>query len=433
MTLDYYGASVNCWIAFLNVFLTQAINQVPANRPSIWGDISSDQSLQWGHDQLISNIAAALKFHTSAIDMTSKAIRSSALNPKLHDAYKVRIEQVLFRAECLCLSFNLLVERVQIHFDLQRTRAEKQMNMRQEASLRLLAWITCIFLPLSTAASLLSMGNRAKDIGAVWWDWLGISFITGVGLLLGLTWTMKSYLLGRSFIFIKLRTIFLKAKKTTLRRHGINHLVHPGVRFLLRLGVYAFFVGAVVAFLIGMFVGLETGVRILWLSLAGALGLVLLPLLVWRLIGSSLWLIKRILGNSLRSWRDSLHRRLLPYGEVWDIIVGLSVMFGILAVASGVLGLVFIPVLLLSLVTGGIIFELIYRIGSLLMKATDLKKLFKRVRKIFEDEFREDEENVGGEGGRVEGSINVEQGVGPEEMVIPESLESDPTTLEHVL
>lgn len=297
-----------------------------------------------------------------AIEMTRKAVRLSA--SRLVDAQKDRVEQVLLSSEGQCLAANALMERIQEHFDVTLRISEDQIRKRQEAAVKLLTWIACIFLPLSTASSLLSMSSRAKDIGSVWWDWLSIVFIAGLMVLLGYTWAMKSFALRHSSFFFHWQRVFTDAKRDTLNNHERQHIVHPGVRFLFIFSICAFTLGAVTAFLIGMFVRVETGATALGWSVAGALGLMLAPLLIWRFVNLFLWFVQSIRS---RSWIWPIHlpdktelspRRLkIAESPKRRFITSTSIVLCLL-VASG---LMLFPVLLISLFTGSMIFEVLYR------------------------------------------------------------------------
>lgn len=199
---------------------------------------------------------------------------------------------------------NTLMERIQQQFDTTTRTFEEQIRERQEAAVKLLTWIACIFPPLSTASSLLSMNSRAKDVGSVWWDWLGIVVTAGFMVLLGYTWVMKSFALRRSTYSFSAHRKFTNAKRATLENHERETLIHTGVRSLVILSVCALTLGAVSAFLIGMFVRLETGAEVLGYSVAGAVGLTVAPLLIWRLFNLSLWIKQSIWG---RSWVWTYH------------------------------------------------------------------------------------------------------------------------------
>lgn len=210
----------------------------------------------------------------------------------------------------------------------------------------------------------------------MWWDWLSIVFIAGLVVLQGYTWTMKSYTLKQSHVFFIVRKIFNNALRETLKTHGRKHFVHPSVQFLFVLGILTFTLGTLTAFLIRMFVRLETGAEVLGLSAAGAVGLIMAPLLVWRLVNSCLWLARSIWSKSW-IWPIHLPAKLVPSSNTKMYITGIGVVLG--SLLSSVL-LVF-PLLLTSLVTGSMVFELIYRITMNFIKMVKRMRVKKKTRK----------------------------------------------------
>lgn len=321
-----------------------------------WGGLPPEPSPQWGYAYHVMNFHNTVKTLNCSIEMTARAIRLSASR---HDAQKDRVEQALLSSEGQCLIANNLMERIQRRFDTTKSISEDIIRKRQEAAVKLLTWIACIFLPLSTASSLLSMNSRAKDIGSVWWDWLGIVIIAGLMVMLGYTWSMKSFALTHSPIFFSVHKTFTEAKRDTLKNNEKKHLVHPGVRVLFMLGIFALTLGAVISFLIGMFVRLETGATVLGLSVAAALGLVLAPLLILRLTNLGKWLAQCIRSRSW-IWPNYFSGKNLPFSQKRGFVALVIIFFGFLPVLAA-FGLILFPVLFMSLFTGSMALELLYR------------------------------------------------------------------------
>lgn len=353
LALDYLHAQITCWTGFLNAFLKRI--DKPLAKDILWGNLPPEQSPKWAYANHVIGIHNIVKALTCAIEMTRRSIRLNV--SRLDDNQKDRIEQAFLRSEGQCLIANTLMERIQQRFDTTTEIFEEQIRKRQEAAVKLLTWIACIFLPLSTASSLLSMGSRAKDIGgAVWWDWLSIVVITGLIVLLGYAWAMKSFALRRSEHFFSAHRKFTNAKRATLENHERKTLIHTGVRFLVILSICALTLGAVAAFLIGMFMSLETGAEVLGYSVAGAVGLTVAPLLIWRLVNLCLWIAQSIWG---RSWVWPYHSpdEILPSPEGKKFVNSLCILFGVVLGST----LMLFPILFTSLFTGSMTFELLYR------------------------------------------------------------------------
>lgn len=148
LALDYYHAHVSCWIEFLKAFLGHI--EVPMFNAHRWGQVPADRSPKWGYVNQISWFRRGLKNRICAIEMAARAIRLSAsmvVSPPKND-----IERVLLSSEGECLRANLLMERIEDYFSSTRDIAESQRRQRQEAAVKLLTWIACIFLPLSTVS-----------------------------------------------------------------------------------------------------------------------------------------------------------------------------------------------------------------------------------------------------------------------------------------
>lgn len=295
-----------------------------------------------------------VKALTDIIEMTGRVIRLSSST--FDNAQKTRVEQALLAAEGQCLIAKTLMERIQGEVDVRRAIYGDLVKKRQQAAVKLLTWIACIFLPLSTASSILSMSSRAKDIGSVWWDWLSIVVITGLVVLLGYTWAMKSFVFTRSLQFSYLRMLVTESKKDTLKDHKRRHLVHPAVAILVFLSICAFTVGTVTALLMGMFMSLETGAKVLGLSVAGAVGLTVVPLFIWRIFNLYRWLARCIKS---KSWIWPVRLSEEPISEPTSLPEkrGSDTLGSFTTVA--LLCLVLPPILFASLFTGSLIFELL--------------------------------------------------------------------------
>lgn len=398
LVLDYFHAQLDCWIGFLKAFLRRIAT--PLSKDFLWGDLPPDKSPQWGYAYHMLNFRRAVKSLTCAIEMTRRAIRLST--SRLDDAQKVHVEQALLSSEGQCLIANTLIERIQEEFDTKMSIYEDQIKKRQEAAVKLLTWIACIFLPLSTASSLLSMSSRVKDIGSVWWDWLGIVVITGLMVVLGYTWAIKSFALRHSKFFFLLQKAFTDAKRETLKDHEKKHLVHPAVQFLFILSISGFALGAVTAFLIGMFVRLETGAAVLGLSFAGALGLLVVSLLIWRYANLCLWLAQCFRSKSW-IWPISLPDKSETPPEGSKTVKPLkkrsfgtsaSIILGVVLAS----GLMVFPVLFTSLFTGSTVFELLYKMilntrkAGKKMGADKNSKKVQGKKKMIEDMNKQDDD-----------------------------------------
>lgn len=158
---------------------------------------------------------------------------------------------------------------------------ESDWNQRQAFSAKRLTLVASIFLPLTLAASLLSMGSRARDLGELWYDWVGICITVGAATLVpyrvyrGIqrTWYDHRYAFTSFLNFLKgARTGF---SYTALWLHYFPMLVR-----LELLAILA-------SFLTGMFFDVGVGLRILGGSAATVAVILFLTLLLYfaRLLG----------------------------------------------------------------------------------------------------------------------------------------------------
>ena len=163
------------------------------------------------------------------------------------------------------------------------TQAEASTNQRQEASLKRLTLVASIFLPLTLACSLLSMTNRVNELGALWWDWLGIVIVIALVVTTGYRITSAWHEARRRLkdelylTFYEFRQLWLKSlSKARMKAPNRRYLIPLVTRWSFRISKYMFLLGVMASFLIGMFHGVSVGALSLGYSTAIAFGFGLL-------------------------------------------------------------------------------------------------------------------------------------------------------------
>jgi hypothetical protein len=203
----------------------------------------------------------------------------------------------------------------------------------QAASLKRLTLVASVFLPLTMACSLLSMNSRANEIGPIWWDWLGIVLIIGVVVIVGLRFSAYSLSAERDPVYQRFRRNFkqeLARAKDVVREKQLerppsmrqSHIVPLTPRLLLRASKYVLLFGALVSFLLGMFVqhnSVVVGARALGISVAVALALPVIGILLWRAL-RPLWNLVRSRYHSVspQHWDDPRSRSIDPKSTAAD-------------------------------------------------------------------------------------------------------------------
>jgi hypothetical protein len=134
------------------------------------------------------------------------------------------------------------------------------------------------------------MTNRVNELGALWWDWLGIvitiALVVTTGYRITTAWHEARRQLRNELYstFYQFRQLWLKSlskarKKAPYRKNLIPLVTQWG----FRISKYMFLLGVMVSFLIGMFHSVSVGALSLGYSTAIAFGFGLLIISIWRL------------------------------------------------------------------------------------------------------------------------------------------------------
>lgn len=170
----------------------------------------------------------------------------------------------------MCTSTSLLAERHSTRLDTYVKFAETHHAMRESTSVWILSILAAIFLPLSLATSILSMGTRFVKLGPLLYDFVGVVIILAtmviafVGVMVGgmlLHHNWKKYL--RPFIIsTRLGNAAQKMIKLTL-------MLSTGLNIIL------FWMVLLTSFLVGMIKDINLGWKILGYGTAGLVGIYL--------------------------------------------------------------------------------------------------------------------------------------------------------------
>jgi hypothetical protein len=281
ITLDLLDTVLSCWISFADQIL----------RRSVWSD-HFDASFPLAKTrQHVDDFSKAARDLGQAIEGCIEVLQvSTNFDSGKKVKFDLRVLEVRHRHK-IGQSFMSDVESIAAK---SVTQAEASTNQRQEASLKRLTLVASIFLPLTLACSLLSMTNRVNELGALWWDWLGIvitiALVVTTGYRITTAWhDARRQLRDRLYLtFYQFRQLWLKSlsnarKKGSKRTPYRRNLIPLVTQLSFRISKYMFLLGVMVSFFIGMFDGVSVGALSLGYSTAIAFGFGLLIISVWRL------------------------------------------------------------------------------------------------------------------------------------------------------
>lgn len=307
-TFDVLDATVDTTLAFLGVVREKAA----------WrhrGFLDSSQIVEKAPMpsdlERIADYARTVRDLTQAIDLNTASIRlysSSIDNEKL-----ISLENLILRSTMRCERLRHLLADVQDRVEAFTTQAEKITAQSEQATIKLLTFISAIFLPLTAACSLLSMSNRVTAIGAIWWDWLCIVAVISFVVVQGYRLTLGAHNLGREPLVRRLAQLYRKARKETLEAHDMKekHHVLPALpRNLYTVNKLILPLAIAAALLVGVFLNVSLGAQILAYSIAGAVGLMAGGVLLWRIrqFVLMLWACCVMAWVALKLFRDSRNR-----------------------------------------------------------------------------------------------------------------------------
>ena len=321
-------------------------------------------SPEWRH---VKGFARAIR---EIIMCSEAAIEAISLITTLTENDKTILRDVEFEKRLLHKDASNSMDDLEQSMERLLTRTEQAISQRQDLNIGRLTILSAIFLPLTTSCSLLSMSTRVNQLGALWWDWLGI--VVTIAIVTLTVWRTNDKWrrrLGRwRDVWERLpsRDLWARARETVLdhetlttghRRYG---LIPPATSVAFIISKYLLIIGATVSFLIGMFLEVSQGARALGYSVAIAFGSCLLIVGIWRCYGAMKWYRRRAAQKrkqgdpdmasaipSGKRFREKLRRRLArfqqqlrhaPIFTILTVIVDV-VLYPIVTVASALIWL----------------------------------------------------------------------------------------------
>jgi glycopeptide antibiotics resistance protein len=346
VTIELLDSLLDTWTSFL-----ESISYDPAY-------LSHDRlqsnarkvSHEWRH---VKDFARATK---EIIMCSEAAIESIGLITTLSENDKTILRDIEFEKRLLhkdtCNAMNALEQSV----ERLLTRTEQAVSQQQNLNIKRLTILSAIFLPLTTACSLLSMSTRVNELGALWWDWLGI--VVAIAIVIFTVWRANDKWCRWRNRWIDIwdqtpfHDLWARARNTVLHHeslttgHRIHGLIPLATSIAFVISKYLLIIGTIVSFLIGMFLEVSQGARALGYSVAIAFGSCLLIVGIWRLNGAMKWYRhraakKRKQGNHHMASAKPFWKRL---GEEFRRTVALFQRNLRQAPITTILGLIFYPI-----------------------------------------------------------------------------------------
>lgn len=281
--LDLLSASVSCWIDFLLVVRRKS------NRETRLVELDKIVPMIADRDHL-SDFSRATRDLSRAVEVTITAIK---LISKFSEDQQLEFDMLLLRQTAALEVLDDIKKDIDQNADHTISRYQNLTNQRQEASLKRLTLVASVFLPLSLACSMLSMTRQVNELGAIWWDWLGIVVI--ITLVVVSFYKVSTYwhdLWQREKFRWASEVVndqWKKAREAVLDEDAKNgkpkqsSLMPRAPKYAYRACKYLFFLATAGAFLVGMFVDVSKGAQTLGYSASGAAALFVLTVVLWRL------------------------------------------------------------------------------------------------------------------------------------------------------
>ena len=305
--LDLLRAVIECWTVFVWQLVHEA-NEVTdsidaqsrLHNVRVWQGLeSAPRDIRLATEYLVRSVernllpAGRRKLDSIVVEMDAR-IRS--IDNRIHDIVA-------------CLS------------DLSSTRTAVTQE-EQALSVKRLTLLAAVFLPLSLASSLLSMGTRAVNLGVLWYDYLGISVLL-VFLAYLAYQTLRAWDMGQTRWKRMLAKLWVGKLDAEAVRHKPKFKM---VRFAVAMVAmtfnqfglkptrgwrayvvchYALGLTVVASFAVGMFHNLTLGLMILGYAVAGWLGALIL--LTSIRVGIFVWKCFRLVFAEVKLWRKRRH------------------------------------------------------------------------------------------------------------------------------
>ncbi|KAH6976524.1 hypothetical protein BKA56DRAFT_674971 [Ilyonectria sp. MPI-CAGE-AT-0026] len=168
-------------------------------------------------------------------------------------------------------------------------------NMNQTRGVQQLTLLATIFLPMSLAAGVLSMQSRFRDLGSLLYDFFGVVILLGAIVLILL-------------LFMLLLAYAKEQESKRLRHKSYREEIRPFIQLGLVLTLLVYGGLVLSSFIVGMFIDVSLGARILGYGTAAAVGLLVLAFVLLAALILSFFLF---IGVNLEEVFDYI-ARLLP-------------------------------------------------------------------------------------------------------------------------
>jgi hypothetical protein len=197
---------------------------------------------------------------------------------RVDQAVQQPLSELLVEMQGLCSDLQFKVDQLSNDLQHHLKFLELRRGVQESSSLWTLSILASIFLPLSLASSLLSMGTRFTDLGILLYDFCAISvfLITLAGLLIGIA---RMALWSREKVADSHTTLWWK------------RILLFGVALVL----FTFWALVLSSFIIGLVQEPRLGGRILGFGTAGLVGVLIIVIVLHLGVRRS---IKWLLGSS---------------------------------------------------------------------------------------------------------------------------------------
>lgn len=279
-TFDILDAMLSSALVFLRV-----LREKVAWRPRSYMDASQVTEMASApiDQEYIAEFPRIFRHLTPAIELNIQSIR--LYSSSFSSEQSAHLENLILESTMRCNTLRSLMADIQDRVEAVTMQAEKNTAQSEQASIKLLTFISAIFLPLTASCSLLSMGNRVTAIGAIWWDWLCIAILISFIVVRGYRLTIGAQSLGREPLVRRLVQTYRKARKETLEAHkktDQDYIVPVFPRYLFAASKLGLLLAIAAALFVGMFLNVSLGAQILGFSIIGALGLIIGGIWLWR-------------------------------------------------------------------------------------------------------------------------------------------------------
>ncbi|MCJ1383215.1 hypothetical protein MMC17_006328 [Xylographa soralifera] len=281
VALDLLRAAVECWM----VFLSQIIRRSEERASDLDNRSRSYDILAF---KLLSKVARNLELairYTLQVAFVSLDDKDIEVKPKLQ-AIELEINAKIQSLKNKVDDFLASLESIS---DVKRILVEED----QALNVTRLTILAAIFLPLSLFSSLLSMNNRAADLGLLWYDYVGVCTmlifcvfivyqymrIKDILKVTQATATAKTldWLKKKSPYIWSLLKRLVKYVSTSIFSSKVEEWIWST---LMNLLFTAFAATIVASFWVGMFKDVGLGLRIMGFGTAGWVGVLIVLLLV---------------------------------------------------------------------------------------------------------------------------------------------------------